>query len=183
MILKFVENPADPAKLLIGFSSGVLSLWDLNGRKQVGVWAFAMSHSKYVIGQLSPIKLSHWLKTTWIYTHPCNQEELYQCPKKFTSISWHYDGKQFVCSCVDGSLVTWNIKPVNKKPVSVVFPHREKGSDISEPLSPIDKVILIIFRVATNTIWRESGGMHNITFSWSLSNWCPRKNTGTPWRL
>jgi len=119
-----VENPADPAKLLIGFSSGVLSLWDLNGRKQ---------------------------------------EELYQCPKKFTSISWHYDGKQFVCSCVDGSLVTWNIKPVNKKPVSVVFPHREKGSDISEPLSPIDKVEWLTARDGDSCLVFSGGLPEDVT--------------------
>ena len=95
------ENPADPSKILIGFASGTIALWDLSTRKQ---------------------------------------EEMYQCAKKFTSISWHYEGKQFVCSCVDGSLVTWNIKPVGKKPASIVFPHREKGSDSSEPLAPIDKV-------------------------------------------
>ena len=68
------------------------------------------------------------------------QEEMYPWPKKLTSLSWHYEGKQFVASCADGSLVTWNIKPVGRKPASVVFPHREKGADSSEPLAPIDKV-------------------------------------------
>ena len=28
------ENPADPSKLLIGFESGFLSLWDLGTKKQ-----------------------------------------------------------------------------------------------------------------------------------------------------
>ena len=74
------------------------------------------------------------------------QEEIYHCPKKLTSICWHYEGKQFVCSCVDGSLVTWNIKPLGKKPASVVFPHKEKGSDSSEPLSPIEKVMMALCR-------------------------------------
>ena len=65
---------------------------------------------------------------------------MYPWPKKLTSLSWHYEGKQFVASCADGSLVTWNIKPVGRKPASVLFPHREKGADSSEPLAPIDKV-------------------------------------------
>ena len=68
------------------------------------------------------------------------QEEMYPWPKKLTSLSWHYEGKQFVASCADGSLVTWNIKPVGRKPASVLFPHREKGADSSEPLAPIEKV-------------------------------------------
>ena len=97
---KSPENPADPSKLLIGFGSGLIALWDLSTKKQ---------------------------------------EEMYQCPKKFTSLSWHHEGKQFVCSSTDGSLVTWNLKPVAKKPASIVFPHREKGAEAG-PLAPIDKV-------------------------------------------
>ena len=66
------EDPVDPSKLLIGFESGFLSLWDLGTKKQ---------------------------------------EEHYKCPKgKLTSVCWHFEGKQFVCSLSDGSLVTYNIR-------------------------------------------------------------------------
>jgi len=119
-----VENPADPSKLLIGFASGTIALWDLSTRKQ---------------------------------------EEMYQCPKKFTSLCWHYEGKQFVCSCTDGSLVTWNIKPVGKKPASVVYPHREKGSDISEPLSPIDKVEWMTARDGDSVLVFSGGLPQDVT--------------------
>ena len=80
------ENPADPSKLLIGFESGFLSLWDLGTKKQ---------------------------------------EEHYKCPKgKLTSVCWHFEGKQFVCSLSDGSLVTYNIRGGQgkwAKQVQIVF--------------------------------------------------------------
>ena len=34
-----------------------------------------------------------------------------RCPKgKLTSVCWHFEGKQFVCSLSDGSLVTYNLR-------------------------------------------------------------------------
>ena len=60
------------------------------------------------------------------------------------------DGRQFVTSCSDGSLVTWNAvggKPPpqqsahHNKPTSVVFPHGKKSKDgAREPCDPIQKV-------------------------------------------
>ena len=81
--------------------------------------------------------------------------------RKFTSVSWHWEGKQFVCSCSDGSLVTWAIKPgPARKPVSIVFPHREKG-DSNEPLSPIDRVEWIVNRDGENCLI-FSGGLPQV---------------------
>lgn len=40
------------------------------------------------------------------------------------SVSWHHEGKQFMCSHTDGSLTTYNIKQP-QKPVSVMMPHGE----------------------------------------------------------
>ena len=38
------------------------------------------------------------------------------------SISWHHEGKQFMCSHGDGSLTVWNYRsPL--KPQSVMMPH------------------------------------------------------------
>lgn len=37
-----------------------------------------------------------------------------------TSITWHHEGKQFMCSHSDGSLSTWTIRQL--KP-SITFPH------------------------------------------------------------
>ncbi|KAF3428401.1 hypothetical protein E2986_11643 [Frieseomelitta varia] len=43
------------------------------------------------------------------------------------SISWHHEGKQFMCSHTDGSLSTWTVRQV--KPTNVTHPH-EKASSI-----------------------------------------------------
>ena len=71
--------------------------------------------------------------------------------QKLGSICWHMEGKQFVSSYHDGSLVTWNIKPAaqvgeglaTRKPASIIFPHGKKDKETGkiEPCEPIDKVI------------------------------------------
>lgn len=38
------------------------------------------------------------------------------------SISWHHEGKQFMCSHVDGTLTTWNIK-TSSKYIHISQPH------------------------------------------------------------
>lgn len=50
-------------------------------------------------------------------------EARYQCAEPLKSVSWHHEGKQFMCSHTDGSLTTWAIKQTNPKPSSVIFPH------------------------------------------------------------
>jgi len=114
-----LENPADPSKLLIGFESGFLSLWDLGTKKQ---------------------------------------EEHYRCPKgRLTSVSWHFEGKQFVCSLSDGSLVTYNIRGGQGKWAKQVWPHKSKEAQ-GEPLSPIDKVEWVVGRDGEH-IFIFSGGL------------------------
>ena len=39
------------------------------------------------------------------------------------SITWHNEGKQFMCSHTDGSLTTWGIKQPTPKPTTTIFPH------------------------------------------------------------
>lgn len=40
------------------------------------------------------------------------------------SISWHHEGKQFMSSHTDGSLITWTVRQV--KATNVTHPHGEK---------------------------------------------------------
>uniref|UniRef100_A0A3Q0S663 Syntaxin binding protein 5L n=2 Tax=Heroini TaxID=318529 RepID=A0A3Q0S663_AMPCI len=40
------------------------------------------------------------------------------------SVSWHHEGKQFMCSHSDGSLTLWNLRNTTK-PFQVTFPHGE----------------------------------------------------------
>ncbi|XP_060577978.1 syntaxin-binding protein 5-like isoform X2 [Ruditapes philippinarum] len=88
-VLHLSDNPLDPGKLLVGFESGAIVLWDLKNK-----------------------------------TADCR----YQAPESLRSISWHHEGKQFMSSHTDGSLLTWNIKSQGK-PVSIITPHAKVGKD------------------------------------------------------
>lgn len=46
-----------------------------------------------------------------------------QTTEPLKSISWHHDGKQFMCSHTDGSLSTWALRQL--KPINVTHPHGE----------------------------------------------------------
>jgi len=48
----------------------------------------------------------------------------FQAPEPLRSVSWHSDGKQFMCSHSDGSLTTFNVR-VPSKPVGLTLPHCE----------------------------------------------------------
>ncbi|KAJ8315344.1 hypothetical protein KUTeg_007494 [Tegillarca granosa] len=64
----------------------------------------------------------------------------YNAPEALRSISWHHEGKQFMCSHTDGSLTTYNIK-TPQKPMSVMMPHAKIGKDGKpDPCKPIAKV-------------------------------------------
>jgi len=45
-----------------------------------------------------------------------------QCTEPLKSISWHHEGKQFMCSHTDGSLTTWAVRQA-PKPINVSQPH------------------------------------------------------------
>ncbi|XP_061578927.1 syntaxin-binding protein 5-like, partial [Cololabis saira] len=56
------------------------------------------------------------------------------------SVSWHHEGKQFMCSHSDGSLTLWNPKNTTK-PFQVTFPHGKLQKDgRKESCKPILKV-------------------------------------------
>jgi len=54
-------------------------------------------------------------------------ETRFQAAEPLRSVSWHSDGKQFMCSHSDGSLTTWNTR-VPIKPVGHTYPHGKEGS-------------------------------------------------------
>lgn len=117
------ENPADPSKLLIGFETGTLCLWDLSNKKG---------------------------------------DQRYSNNKKFTSVSWHWEGRQFVCSCVDGSLATWPLRPQGNKPSLVIFPHKKKG-DEDQVMASIDKVEWVVSREGESFFFFSGGLPQDIT--------------------
>lgn len=53
------------------------------------------------------------------------------------SISWHYEGRQYLCSHTDGSITTWNVRA--PRPVSVTLPHAKQVTKElkPEPCRPI----------------------------------------------
>jgi syntaxin-binding protein 5 len=115
-------NPTDPGKLLIGFGTGLICLWDL---------ALKKAEQRYIHNQ------------------------------RLCSFSWHMEGRQFVCSYGDGSLLTWNIKPqVNNKPQSVQFVHgkRNKETGKMEPCEAIEKVVWNVNRTSGESFFVFSGG-------------------------
>ncbi|XP_012528964.1 syntaxin-binding protein 5 isoform X9 [Monomorium pharaonis] len=87
-VVHLSDNPLDLSKMLIGFSSGQIVLWDLK---------------------------------TKIADYRCQTDDV------LTSITWHHEGKQFMCSHSDGSLSTWTVRQL--KPSSVTFPHAKFTKD------------------------------------------------------
>ncbi|XP_052807589.1 syntaxin-binding protein 5-like isoform X9 [Mya arenaria] len=64
----------------------------------------------------------------------------HQAAEPLRSISWHSEGKQFMSSHSDGSLLTWNVKTPGK-PASIITPHAKPGKDgKTEQCKPITKV-------------------------------------------
>ncbi|XP_071570426.1 syntaxin-binding protein 5 isoform X4 [Temnothorax nylanderi] len=86
-VVHLSDNPLDLSKMLIGFSTGQIVLWDLK---------------------------------TKTADYRCQTDDL------LTSVSWHHEGKQFMCSHSDGSLTTWTLRQL--KP-SVTFPHAKFTKD------------------------------------------------------
>ncbi|XP_022655255.1 syntaxin-binding protein 5-like isoform X4 [Varroa destructor] len=82
-VVHLSENPVDSNKLLIGFETGTIVLWDLRSRAA---------------------------------------EVRFQYNEALSSVSWHFEGKQFMASHGDGSLTTFNIRQPGK-PQSVLYPH------------------------------------------------------------
>ncbi|XP_063909291.1 syntaxin-binding protein 5 isoform X3 [Zophobas morio] len=99
-IVHLSDNPLDASKLLIGYESGQIVLWDLRNKTAEVRW------------QTTELK----------------------------SIAWHHEGKQFMCSHVDGTLTTWSIKDRTKY-LCISQPHAKVNKDgKSEQCKPINKV-------------------------------------------
>ncbi|XP_046669379.1 syntaxin-binding protein 5 isoform X6 [Homalodisca vitripennis] len=100
-VVHLSDNPLDASKLLIGYESGQLVLWDLRTRTAELRW---------------------------------------QCAEPLKSVTWHHEGKQFMCSHTDGSLTTWNVRQA-PKPINVTLPHAKTNKDGKpETCKPIQKV-------------------------------------------
>ncbi|CAG9861179.1 unnamed protein product [Phyllotreta striolata] len=99
-IIHLSDNPLDASKLLIGFESGQVVMWDLR----------------------SKIVDMRWLTS------------------ELRSVTWHHEGKQFMCSHSDGTLTTWSLKSPLKY-IHISQPHAKFTKDGKpEQCKPISKV-------------------------------------------
>ncbi|XP_076754788.1 syntaxin-binding protein tomosyn isoform X2 [Xylocopa sonorina] len=88
--------------------------------------------SKMLIGYESGQMVFWDLKTK-------NAEYRCQSDVHLRSISWHHEGKQFMCSHTDGSLSTWSVRQI--KPTNITYPHAKTTKEGEpEPCKPIQKV-------------------------------------------
>lgn len=84
-VIHLSEHPLEPSRILIGFDSGLIVLWNLKIRR-------AESH-------------------------------YYGISETMSSISWFYDGKQFMSAHNNGSLIVWSSKQGETKPLNILHPH------------------------------------------------------------
>ncbi|XP_062906719.1 syntaxin-binding protein 5-like isoform X9 [Mobula hypostoma] len=101
-VVHLSDSPRDEGKLLLGFESGTVVLWDVRSKRA---------------------------------------DFRFYYDEAIHSISWHHEGKQFMCSHSDGSLTLWNLKSPNK-PFQIIVPHGKVQRDGKKPESckPILKV-------------------------------------------
>ncbi|XP_030642350.1 syntaxin-binding protein 5-like isoform X2 [Chanos chanos] len=100
-VVHLSDSPKDEGKLLIGFESGTIVMWDLRAKKA----DFRIYYDEAI-----------------------------------HSVSWHHEGRQFMCSHSDGSLTMWNLRNT-AKPFQVTFPHGKTPRDSrKESCKPILKV-------------------------------------------
>uniref|UniRef100_A0A8C1KUE0 Syntaxin binding protein 5-like n=1 Tax=Cyprinus carpio TaxID=7962 RepID=A0A8C1KUE0_CYPCA len=100
-VVHLSDSPKDEGKLLIGFESGTIVMWDLRAKRA----DFRIYYDEAI-----------------------------------HSVSWHHEGRQFMCSHSDGSLSMWNLRNT-AKPFQVTFPHGKTQRDgRKESCKPILKV-------------------------------------------
>lgn len=85
------DHPIDSSKLLIGYDSGLIVLWNVKNKRA--------------------------------------EYRFYGTSETMSSISWFFDGKQFMSGHNNGSLIVWNCKP-DTKPVTIIHPHSKNLSKI-----------------------------------------------------
>lgn len=92
-VIHLSDHPQDSSKLLIGFDSGLIVLWNVKIKR----------------GEL----------------------RFYGTSETMSSISWFFDGKQFMSAHNNGSLIVWNCKP-DTKPVTILHPHMSENDLIPQ---------------------------------------------------
>ncbi|KAK7169046.1 hypothetical protein R3I93_005140 [Phoxinus phoxinus] len=119
-VVHLSDSPKDEGKLLIGFESGTIVMWDLRVKRA----DFRIYYDEAI-----------------------------------HSVSWHHEGRQFMCSHSDGSLSMWNMRNT-AKPFQVTFPHGKTQRDgRKESCKPILKVEYKTSRNSSEAFVVFSGGL------------------------
>ncbi|XP_052421840.1 syntaxin-binding protein 5-like isoform X7 [Carassius gibelio] len=119
-VVHLSDSPKDEGKLLIGFESGTIVMWDLRAKRA----DFRIYYDEAI-----------------------------------HSVSWHHEGRQFMCSHSDGSLSMWNLRNT-AKPFQVTFPHGKTQRDgRKESCKPILKVEYKTSRNSSDAFIVFSGGL------------------------
>ncbi|XP_050975650.1 syntaxin-binding protein 5-like isoform X9 [Labeo rohita] len=119
-VVHLSDSPKDEGKLLIGFESGTIVMWDLRAKRA----DFRIYYDEAI-----------------------------------HSVSWHHEGRQFMCSHSDGSLSMWNLRNT-AKPFQVTFPHGKTQRDgRKESCKPILKVEYKTSRNSSEAFVVFSGGL------------------------
>ena len=96
----------------------------------------------------------------------------YHCPSNLTSLSWHYDGKQFITGHQDGSICVWSRG--NEKPQSKYYPHAPEQPNTTTTTTTTATTITAghpgtRLSSITNLSWSKSGSDSLIIFSGGLT--------------
>ncbi|CAG2201605.1 SRO7_77 [Mytilus edulis] len=105
-------------------------------------WPSGLSSSSTTIASLSTLLLIGFESGTIVlWDLKSKQAEFrYNSPEALRSVSWHHEGKQFMCSHSDGSLTRYNVRQPPKY-IDLMMPHAKTGRDgKAEPCKPIAKV-------------------------------------------
>ncbi|CAF0752875.1 unnamed protein product [Adineta steineri] len=129
VVVDLCQNPDDPTRLYIGFSTH-LSSPNTVPLGQVVCWNLQQKTSECV----------------------------YTLSQGLTSLAWHYEGRQFMCSHCDGSLSVWNLR-ANDKPVSVNYPHTRICKEESPKFGAVTKVVWSAVKSSGDSFIIFSGGM------------------------
>ncbi|CAF1230907.1 unnamed protein product [Adineta steineri] len=129
VVVDLSQNPDDPTRLYIGFSTHL------------------SSPNTAPIGHVICWNLQQ--KTS---------ESVYTLQHGLTSVSWHHEGRQFMCSHCDGSLSVWNLR-ATEKPVSINYPHARISKDEQHKFGSVSKVVWTSVKNSNDPFIIFSGGM------------------------
>ncbi|XP_028968265.1 syntaxin-binding protein 5 [Galendromus occidentalis] len=79
-------------------------------------------------------------------------EVRFQHNEPLSSVSWHFEGKQFLASHADGSLTVFNIRNPGK-PLSVMYPHLRLLMELNPELSAVPTCLKGFFHPISKVQW------------------------------